>query len=381
MSRFATLRLSRAPLAVFAAMGVLWGTFAADLPDLKAMLGISETGLGLLLFMTPIAAMAAMLAAPAIGRILGRYALPVSALAMALAFALPGQAAAHWGLFAFAMLACGAGTGATDVLMNARISALEAKGGAPLMNLCYAGYSFGYAAGALGVGALRSQGLPPSVVMPVMALLAGALILMAFEPDGRIDGLSRPKGETASGLGWVPVIGGGIVLIAFLTENAAESWSALHIEQTLGGSPALGAAGPAVLALTMGVARLGGQGLATRIDAVPLMIGGALVSALGALTVALAGSPAAAYAGFIVMGIGSSVIAPTAFTLVGQLSDPAKRARAIARATLLGYFGYFIGPPVVGFVAGGFGLPAAFAFAAVMLLTILALAPVMGRHR
>jgi len=380
MSSLTTVRLSRAPLAVFAAMGVLWGTFAADLPDLKAMLAIDEAELGLLLFMTPITAMAAMLAAPSIGRVLGRYALPVSGLAMALAFALPGQVP-HWGLFALAMLACGAGTGAADVLMNARISALEAQSGKPLMNLCHAGYSFGYAAGALGTGMLRSQGLPPSVVMPVMALLAAALVLLAFEADGRIDGLTRPKERAAAALGWVPVIGGGIVLIAFMTENAAESWSALHIEQTLGGSPALGAAGPAALALTMGLARLGGQGLAQRIDAIPLMIGGALISAVGALTVAAAGTPAVAYAGFIVMGMGSSVIAPTAFTLVGALADPAKRARAIARATLLGYFGYFIGPPVVGFVAGGFGLPAAFVFAAVMLMTVLALAPVMARHR
>ena len=375
-----TLRLSRAPLAVFAAMGVLWGTFAADLPDLKAMLAIGESELGLLLFMTPISAMAAMLAAPAIGQTLGRAALPSAALAMALVFALPGQVP-HWGLFALAMLACGAGTGATDVLMNARISALEAQSGTPLMNLCYAGYSFGYAAGALGTGVLRSQGLPPSSVMPVMALLAAALILMAFEADGRIEGLGRPRGEKAAALGLVPVIGGGVVLIAFLTENAAESWSALHIEQTLGGSPALGATGPAVLALTMGIARLGGQGLAQRADAIALMIGGALVAAFGALTVAAAGSPAVAYAGFIVMGIGSSVIAPTAFTLVGALSDPAKRTRAIARATLLGYFGYFVGPPAVGFVAGGIGLPAAFVFAAVMLMAVLVLAPAMARQR
>ena len=376
----ATLRLSRAPLAVFAAMGVLWGTFAADLPDIKTMLEISETRLGMMLFMTPIAAMAAMLAAPAIGQRLGRIALPVTALAMATAFALPGQMS-HWTLFAVAMLGCGAGTGAADVLMNARVSALEGRHGTPLMNLCHAGYSFGYAAGAIGTGALRSQGLPPSVVMPLMSLFAATLILLSFEPDGQVEGLTRPKGETASGLGLVPVIGGGIILIAFLTENAAESWSALHIEQTLHGSPALGAAGPAVLALTMGVARTFGQGIAQRIDAIKLLLGGALVAASGALIVASAGTAAVAYAGFIIMGTGSSVIGPTAFTLVGALSDPAQRARAIARATLLGYFGYFIGPPAVGFVAGSFGMPAAFVFTAAMLMTIWALAPMMSRHR
>jgi hypothetical protein len=58
------------------------------------------------------------------------------------------------------------------------------------------------------------------------------------------------------------MIGGGIVLIAFMTENASENWSALHIEKTLGGSPEEGALGPATLALTMGFARLGGQWLA-----------------------------------------------------------------------------------------------------------------------
>ena len=115
--------------------------------------------------------------------------------------------------------------------------------------------------------------------MPLMSLFAATLILLSFEPDGQIEGLTRPKGETASGLGLVPVIGGGIILIAFLTENAAESWSALHIEQTLHGSPALGAAGPAVLALTMGVARTFGQGIAQRIDAIKLLLGGALVAA------------------------------------------------------------------------------------------------------
>ena len=373
-----TLIAARPAVAAFAAMGVLWGTFAAVLPDLKSMLGVDEARLGLLLLMTPIAAVAAMLAAPAIGAALGRVALPVAAILMAGAFALPGQAGTVL-LFPLAMMACGAATGLTDVLMNARVAALENDRGLHLMNLCHAAYSFGYAGGALGTGALRAAEWGPGPVMATMAVLGLLLALATWERDGTIHGLRRPKGA-GGGLGILPVIGGGIVLIAFLTENAAENWSALHIEQTLGGSPAEGAMGPAALALTMGFARLAGQGIASRANPLWLLCGGAIIAAAGALGAGMATSPAMAYAGFIVMGIGSSVIAPTAFSLVGRLAEPQARARAVARATLLGYFGYFFGPPTLGFIAGAFGLRMAFVFASAMLLTVLVLAPLMLRR-
>ena len=374
-----TLRAARPAVAAFAAMGVVWGTFAAVLPDLKAVLGVDETHLGLLLLVTPVAGVAAMLAAPAIGAALGRVALPVASLVMASAFMLPGWTRELW-LFALAMMACGAATGLTDVLMNARVATLENDRGLHLMNLCHAAYSFGYAGGALGTGVLRSAAWPPGWVMGTLALAALVLALATVERDGRIHGLARPRDGSGARLGLVPLIGGGIVLIAFLTENAAENWSALHIEKTLHGSPAQGAFGPAALALTMGTARLAGQGLAGRIGPFRLLAGGAVLSAMGALTAAAAGSPAMAYAGFVTMGIGSSVIAPTAFSLVGRLADPQARARAVARATLYGYFGYFFGPPMLGFIAGSFGLPMAFVFAAAMLMLVLVLAPVMARQ-
>ena len=79
------------------------------------------------------------------------------------------------------------------------------------------------------------------------------------------------------------------------------------------------------------------------------------------------------------MGLGSSVIAPTAFSLVGKLAAPQARARAVARATLLGYFGYFFGPPMIGVIAGSVGLRFAFVFAAVMLGMIPILWQVMKR--
>lgn len=375
-----TLSAARAPIAAFAAMGVLWGTFAAVLPDLKAQLDVVESELGLLILPTPLAAVTAMLLAPLIGAALGRVALPIATLLMAAAFALPGQAAQVW-LFPLAMMACGGATGLTDVLMNARVSAIENARNLHLMNLCHAAYSFGYAGGAIATGVMRGAGWSPDWVMGSCALLAGVLALMTFERDGAIHGLKKPKDGTAGRLGLIPVIGGGIVLIAFLTENAAENWSALHIEKTLGGSPEEGAMGPATLALTMGFARLAGQGIVQRVNPFRLLMGGAMLSACGALGAALATSPGMAYAGFIVMGIGSSVIAPTAFSLVGRLAEPEARARAVARATLLGYFGYFFGPPALGFLAGAFGLRFAFVFAATMLMAVLILAPLLARQR
>ena len=378
MMNLSTLRHARAALAAFFAMGILWGSFSADLPDIKTMLGVSESRLGFLMFLTPLAAMLAMRAAPWISEQLGRYVLGVTSLLMALAFILPGQTGV-WYLFPVAMLVCGATTGAVDVLMNARVSALEVARGRPLMNLCHAAYSFGYAGGALGTGALRSLGASPGVVMAVAAGLAALAALAAFEEDGQIDGLRAPPKGTSAALGLIPVIGGAIVLIAFMSENAAESWSALHIEKTLNGSAALGSAGPAVLALTMGTARVFGHGLSSRISALRLLLIGAAISACGALAVAFAASPFLAYAGFIVMGIGSSVIAPTAFTLVGTMAAPEARARAVASATMLGYAGYFIGPPIVGLIAGGLGLRAAFVFTAALLGFVWLLAPLLVR--
>jgi MFS family permease len=380
LSPLATLAHARPAIAAFAAMGVLWGTFAAVLPDLKLMLGVDEAQLGLLIFMTPIAAISAMLVAPMFGAALGRAALPLAVLMMALTFALPGQASVWW-LFPLAMACAGAATGLTDVLMNARVAAIETQRGLHLMNLAHAAYSFGYAGGAVLTGTLRGAGWAPDWVMGTMAAVGVACAALTLERDGRIDGLRKPKDGSAAPLGWVPVIGGGMVLIAFMTENAAENWSALHIEKTLGGSPEEGALGPAMLALTMGFARLGGQWLAGRVDPFTILRVGAVIAALGALVVAQASGPMVAYLGFFVMGIGASVLAPTAFSLVGQMSADEVRARAIARATLLGYFGYFVGPPLLGVIAGTFGLRFAFVWAACLVGMVFVLAPILRRQR
>jgi MFS family permease len=369
---------SRAPMASFAAMGVLWGCLAASMPDLKAMLGAGDALFGGLLFFSSAAAVAAMLLAPRLGDRLGGAALPVLTLAMGLAFLLPGHLPVAV-LFAGAMVLIGASSGSLDVLMNARLSAIEAARRLPLMNLNHGVYSLCYAGAALATGLAREAGAAPAQVLGVAALAVLALAAATIERGARIEGLGPPAGAVPR-LGPVPFWAGLVILIAFLAENATEAWSALHIERTLGGSPAQGALGPALLGLTMGIGRLMGQAVVARLPERRLMRGALVVAVTGAALVAVAPTPAVAYAGFIVLGLGVSVVGPTAFALVGRLANPETRARAIARAAVLGYLGFFFGPPLLGVVAEIAGLRAAFATVAVVLLAGSALLARLARH-
>ena len=367
------IRLARAPLAAFAAMGMVWGAFAALVPDIKAMLGASDAQYGVLLLATPLAAVAAMLVAPKIAPWLGAHVLPVSMLALAVAFLFPGWMQLPV-FFAGAMVAVGASNGFLDVTMNARVSALELSHRLHLMNLNHAAYSFGYAASAVATGLARAGGLGPGQILTAVALTVAVSALLTFERGPDINGFERSTGFVGR-LGALPVWGGIIVLIAFMAENAAENWSALHIERTLGGSVKEGSFGPAIMALTAGLGRTLGQVVVARIDEARLMRGGVLVAAAGLVLTALAPSPLAVHLGLVVTGLGASVIAPTAFSVVGRLSDPGRRALMIARATTLGYLGYFFGPPALGLVAELFGLRAAFLGIAGVVLVVLWLFP------
>lgn len=363
---------SRGPMAAFVAVGLVWGGFMACLPDLKAALGASDGQMGMILIFGSVAAMSQMLLSPWLARFLGRTALPLGVVVMAVAVALPGQAATP-AFFVGAMLVLGGATGAVDVWMNARLAAIEAGWRMALMNLNHAAYSFAYGGAAAMAGLARAAGWTPASILGVIALAVFALAFAAMERDGAIEGMARSPAGPVPGLGLVPVIAGALVLTAFLAENAAEAWSALYIERDLGAAPGSGSAGPALLGVTMGLGRILGQMVAQRISGHALLRLGLAVAALGGVAVAAAGSPFAAYAGFAVLGLGVSVVAPTALAIAGRLSGPEVRGRAIARTTVIGYMGFFLGPPVMGLVAEGVGLRASYALIAMALLGALAI--------
>jgi len=359
-----------APLTAFVFMGFCWGGFAALVPELKAGIGASDRGFGFAMLIAAFGAVTAMWVAPLAERRLGTLALPVGAVAMTLAFLTPGLAGGVVS-FGLAMALASVASGMLDVVMNAAVARIEAARRRPLMGFAHAMFSFGYAASAMTTGLVRSAGGGAAEVfggIAVLSLLALPLLARGAPPPEP----AGVGGSTAFGPGLrrVVVLAGLIVLAAFLVEQAADNWAALHLERTLGAGAALGAAGPAVLGLTMGAGRMAAQGLVARAGARTVMAWGALLAAVGAALAGAASVLALAYGGLLALGLGISVLAPMGLAVAGETASDANRSAVIARVAVIGYGGFFLGPPVMGFLSEGWGLPAAFLALAILLAMV-----------
>ncbi|MEL6465098.1 MAG: MFS transporter [Pseudomonadota bacterium] len=368
---------SRRALAGFVVVGFGWAAFSAQMPVIKAQVGVGDGFWGTLVLIGSTGAIMAMWLAPLLYRVVGQWAMIAGAAGMVAGFVLAGAAQTPLTIGIALFLAAG-GSGVTDVLANAEVSEAEAETGRNLMNLNHGLFSVSYAVAAVAVGAAREGGFGPVAIFAVLAVAVAVLVpwmilpLRAVPADDQRDATGMPRA-----LVWV---GGLVVLAAFLGEAASEGWSALHVERTLGGGPAEGALGPALLATGMAIGRLGAHVFGAGWPPFRVMV---LASCLAGFGLALAGAAPGlpvAYLGFLLGGLGVSVVGPLALGLVGQAVRPKHRLAAISQAAALGYAAFFLGPVIIGYVAEGFGLRASFyVIAAIMLAVAAVLLPAWGR--
>ncbi len=373
------LYLSRKPLAGYIAIGVAWSTYFAQMPVIKANVGASDGAYGMAILVSSFGAIAAMWLAPMAQRMLGGRAMTLAILLVALGMFSSGMSVSLV-LLIVGMTFAAVGSGVVDVLVNARVSEIEARTGRALMNLNHGIYSFAYAGAALMTGVLREA---ETSTLTIFALLVAALVLLAWAARDR----APQQDDSDNGVipGAMPntlvLIVGLVVMAGFLAEAATEGWSALHLERTLGGTPGEGALGPALMGLMMGFGRLSGHAIARLMRDTTLMLVATLVSACGLVLAGLAGTVWIALAGFALAGLGISVVAPLALALIGRVVHPSQRLAAISRASVLGYGAFFFGPPLMGLVAEGFGLRASFlVIAGLLALTAIVLLPMLARR-
>jgi MFS family permease len=380
----ARLRATRAALcAVFATHGFIFASWAVRVPAIKAQTGASSAVLGLALLGLSAGAVATMAIAGALCRRRGSQ--PVAVISCALlsaALVLPALARSATTL-GLALLVFGAAYGGLNVAMNSIAVDLVAALRRPVMPGFHAAWSFGGLAGA-GLGGLLAPHLSPLRHL-LLVTLAGLLVTGCAgrtlvssarwlpaaasrtapaspdsTPPGRPTTADGPAPADQQASAWRRALGTGravgvfglIALCAAYDEGAIGDWGALHLRQDLRVGAGLAAAGYAAFALAEAIGRLSGTSLLEHLGRTRLLVIGGLTACAGMLLASLAPDVWLALAGFAATGLGLANLFPAAIARAGLLAG----SDGVALTSMLGYSGFLLGPPAIGFLASEFGL-------------------------
>lgn len=358
---------------VFFVNGAIFGSWVSRIPEVQRSLGIGEGVLGLALLAMAVGALVAM---PVTGWTVAHHGSRTATIFSVLVFCLilplmsvaPGAVLLGLSLFLFGVF-----NGSTDVSMNAQAAAIETRYGRSIMASFHALFSFGGLAGAALGGGLAALGvgvtqhfLLATVVFGAIALVASRRLLPAgADAQGSGPAFVRPNRALAAL--------GVVALCALVSEGAMADWSAVYLQDVIGSGPGLAAAGYAVFSLAMAVGRLTGDRFIELIGPVAMLRLGGALAASGLAVALLVDSTALALVGFVCVGAGLATLFPITLSAAARAPGMAPGA-GIAAMSSTGYFGFLVGPPLIGFVAELVGLRGALVLVVAAGVTIFFLA-------
>lgn len=349
---------------VFFVHGLLFASWTAHIPQVKAVLGLTDGSLGYALLGAPVGSVLAMAAAAyLLPRLGSRRIVQVALIGYCAAGPLVGISASPPAFIA-AFFLWGAFQGTLDVAMNTQAIAVEHASRRPLMSGLHGGWSLGSFAGA-GLGALAvGAGITLTsqlLVLGTAALVAAGLLTIRMLPDAadpRANMQAEAPADSVSRWSNGMVLLGAIAFASMLCEGAVADWAAVYLSGTLHARGVVPGLGYAAFGLAMLTVRLSGNRLLTRYRPNRLLPAFALIATAGFAAALIAARPAAALAGFACLGIGLASVVPAIFTAAGRIPG-LHPGVAVATASACGWAGFVCGPPLIGRLATMVSLPAA----------------------
>jgi fucose permease len=350
-------RALRSVAVQFFANGTVYATVIPRLPDIRERVDISIGALGLVLTLGSVASLIGTLLTGRVIARLGSRRVMIYGAACSIAF-LPvigfstGPAllvAALFGLLFFDIF--------IDVAMNVQGSALSARRHTPVMNRLHGFWSLGsVTGGVVTVLTLRAGVSTPAHLTVVALLLLGALAFVApgllhrdeapelDEATAATD--ARPRLRALSAASLLLAVGGAMAMTIEITNG---DWASFRLGDDLGARPSL--AGMAFLAFTSGMTagRLGGDWLQVRVGPHSLFRLSAVIAGTGSVLATLVPNVGLSIVGFLVAGLGTSVLFPQLYDRAARSPGPPGSGFA---SMLIGQRGAaLVAPLVVGWLA------------------------------
>jgi MFS family permease len=370
LTRPALVRWRAAIFTVFFVTGLGFASWASRLPSVKAVLGIDDFGIGVLLFVSGAAAIVGLsLANLMIARWGARRSMYFTLGVFVAGVAVTGfgvQFAESYGVTAVGLALMGIGMASTDVVMNVEAAAVEQSFGRTLMPLFHAFFSLGTVAGAGAGVAMAAWGIGVAWHLwaaGVIVLIAGLVSLSAVPhretvPDDE-PGTAPTRRERFAELLSVwrdprTYAIGAIMLGMAFAEGSANDWLTIAVVDGHHESEATGAIALTVFSIAMTIFRVIGGPLVDRIGRVWTLRALSVAAAAGLILFILAPSTPIAFIGVALWGAGASLGFPLGMSAAAD--DPTKAAASVSAAATIGYLAFLCGPPVLGWISFHIGI-------------------------
>jgi len=346
-----------ATLIAFFINGFSVGNFVSRIPDFKSELGITNGVLGVSLLCGSVGVLAVLRPA---SRSSAKYGSgPVtkySEFTLALAVPIVGLLFnLIW--FCFSLFIYGALSSIHDLSMNAHAAALENKAGKRVMSTFHGMWSIG----ALSGGAIGGTVASTNISIRIHAIGVGLFIFcIAFITrnwflPASVDQHVFEKHEKRKAPRKFLILG-LIGLCGAVGEGAAADWGGVLARDAFHSSPLMSALPYVFYSATMVAGRLSGDFLAHKFGLVKLIGRAGLIAGIGLTAGLLIGNIYGVILGWFLLGIGLSTVIPMMISATGTIanekySGQVSAAEGVALVTGVAYFGFLIGPPLIGFLS------------------------------
>jgi MFS family permease len=374
----------RSVAAVFATHGAASGTFASRLPWISDHLHLSAGKLGIALLMTSIGAITTM---PFAGRAVARFGTRATAWVLICAM-LAVVVSTSWMPNLIALAACtalsGAAGGTSDMAMNAQGILVEKRLGRSIMSGLHGSWSAGVLVAALAGSLAANQHIDARVHFAIAAAVLAVAVTVAtrgFHTTSVDVGLVE---ETKEDIPLFVIPRGVILLIGLVgfcgiyAEVAAQDWSSVYMHRTLHGDEAEAAFTTGMFAFTMAAGRLSGDAVVGRLGAATTVRACGVLGALGGVLVVAAQGPVPAIIGFMLIGVGVSVVVPLAFAAAGHAGP--NPTMGVAGVATIAYGAGMAAPGMIGGIADLTSLRVAFCAVAVLAGMVALGGGLLGRN-
>ncbi|SET48993.1 MFS transporter [Hymenobacter actinosclerus] len=358
--------------AAFAVQGLCFATWASRIPAVQHQLGLSAAALGGVLLALPVGSVGTLpLAGWLVSRFGSRRVVVLGMGLYALVLPLLGLAATVPQLLA-ALVLFGMAGELSNIGINTQAVGVEALYGRSIMATFHGLWSLaGFAGAGLGVLLVGQHVGPLYHFLGVGALLLPALLLLA--PRLLPTDAPRPAGTPLLALPDRSLLLLGVLAFcSLLCEGTMFDWSGVYFRQVVRAPEAWVGLGFAAFMALMATGRFVADWFTDRYGRRRTLVLSGLLEAGGLLLAVAFPTLWAATLGFMLVGLGTAAVVPLVYGAAGR-STTMPAGMALAAVTTVGFVGFLLGPPLIGFVAAVSSLRVSFALIAAMGLAVAAL--------